>query len=289
MNKDSDKILTIFIETLELKRYSNNTIKIYRNSLIEYMNNFSNYELNDISFDDNLNFFKTLYHNKRYSVSKMKQIISAVKFLNENIFSKKKEVYYFEEKTKLEELEFQKKENSNKIISKEDMIQFFSVMNNLKHKAILATIYSSGLRISEAVALKTTDINSERMVIYIRDSKGKKDRNSILSKKLLLLLREYFKKYKPKHWLFEGPENSQYSKTSIQKIFKKTLKTAGIPDNFSVHSLRHSFATHMLENGVGIFTIQKLLGHSNVKTTELYTNVNSSATFNIKSPLDNIT
>ncbi len=92
MNKDSDKILTIFIETLELKRYSNNTIKIYRNSLIEYMNNFSNYELNDISFDDNLNFFKTLYHNKRYSVSKMKQIISAVKFLNENIFIKKNEV-----------------------------------------------------------------------------------------------------------------------------------------------------------------------------------------------------
>ena len=118
------------------------------------MNNFSNCELKNISFDDNLNFFKTLYHQKKYSISKMKQIISSVKFLNENIFGKKKEVYYFEEKTKLEELEFLKNGNSNKIISKEDMVRFFSVINNLKHKAILAPIYSSVLRISEAVALK---------------------------------------------------------------------------------------------------------------------------------------
>ena len=126
------------------------------------------------------------------------------------------------------------------------------------------------------------------MVIYIRNSKGKKDRNSILSKKLLLLLRDYFKEYKPKHWLFEGSNNSHYSKTSIQNIFKKTLKNTGISDHFSIHSLRHSFATHMLENGESIFTIQKLLGHSNVKTTELYTIVDSSATSKIKSPSDDI-
>ena len=109
-----------------------------------------------------------------------------------------------------------------------------------------------------------------------------------MSKKPLLLLRDYFKEYKPKHWLFEGPNNSQYSKTSIQNIFKKILKNAGLSNRFSVHSLRHSFATHMLENGESIFTIQKLLGHSNVKTTEIYTHVDSSATYKIKSPLDDI-
>ena len=285
MNIENKRIVKIFIESLELKRYSTNTIKIYNNCILEYINYFSNSNIRDISYDDNLDFFKILYHSKRYSISKMKQIISAVKFLNENIFGKKKEVYFFEEKSKLEDLEFHK-DNNNKVISKKDMIRFFSVINNLKHKAIMTTIYSAGLRISEAVALQITDINSERMVIHIRNSKGRKDRNSILSKKLLLILRDYFKEYKPNHWLFEGPNKSQYSKTSIQKIFKKTLKNAGISDNFSVHSLRHSFATHLLENGENIYSIQKLLGHSNVKTTELYTNVSETILKNIKNPIE---
>ena len=285
MNDKSKNILRIFIEALELKRYSPSTIKVYKSALLEYFKFFNDFDLKDISYENNMNYFKKLYNEKKYSVSKMKQIISAVKFLDENLFKKTREVYYFEDTHKLEQLAFEK-QKKDKSISHKDIIKFFRVIVNLKHKAIMGTIYSAGLRISEVINLKITDINSDRMVIFIRNSKGNKDRYSILSSKLLYILRMYYKEYKPKVWLFEGIAGRQYSVASVQNIFHHALKKAGIKNIYSVHSLRHSFATHLLENGESINTIRELLGHSNFKTTEIYTNIDNQALSNIKSPLD---
>lgn len=160
--------------------------------------------------------------------------------------------------------------------------------NNLKHKTILSTIYSAGLRLSEAVNLKIADIDNERKLIYVRGGKGKKDRTTILSLALLVLLRKYFKEFKPKVWLFEGVNGGQYSRRSVQEIFYKALKKATIDKKVSVHSLRHSFATHLLEQGEDLRYIQKILGHKSSKTTEIYTHITSLGMNKFKSPLDSI-
>ena len=159
--------------------------------------------------------------------------------------------------------------------------------SNLKHKAILIIIYSAGLRISEAIVLKIQDIDSKRMQIRVHQSKGKKDRYTLLSEKALTVLRAYFQEYRPKHWLFEGQEPaSQYATRSIQNIFKAAASKAGIRKKVSVHTLRHSFATHLLENGTDIRYIQNLLGHESSKTTEIYTHITTKGFNQLKSPLD---
>lgn len=144
---------------------------------------------------------------------------------------------------------------------------------NLKHRAILTVIYSSGLRIGELINLKIKDIDSERKQIRVEQGKGKKDRYTLLSLKTLDLLRTYFKEYKPKEYLFEGQEGGQYAARSIQTFFKEICQKVGIKKKVSVHTLRHSFATHLLENGTDLRYIQALLGHESPKTTEVYTHI----------------
>jgi integrase/recombinase XerD len=138
------------------------------------------------------------------------------------------------------------------------------------------------------VNLKISDIDSDRKAIIIRQAKGKKDRNSLLSDKLLIILREYFKIYKPKMWLFEGQYGEQYSDSSIQNILKQACQRIGIVKKVSVHTLRHSFATHLLERGTDLRYIQELLGHSSSKTTEIYTHITHKGMEKVKSPLDNL-
>ena len=145
-----------------------------------------------------------------------------------------------------------------------------------------------GLRISELINLRIKDIDSNRMQIRIEQSKGKKDRYTLLSKKTLITLRQYFSEYKPKVWLFEGEGGGQYTDSSIYQIFKKALAAAGIKKKVSIHSLRHSFATHLLENGTDLRYIQSLLGHSSSKTTEIYTHITTKGFDQIKNPLDKL-
>jgi len=147
-------------------------------------------------------------------------------------------------------------------------------------------IYSVGLRRSELLNLHISDIDSERMVINIRGAKGKKDRISLLSSNMLNMLRDYYKKFKPVNYLFEGPDNSKYSSTSVSNILKKATAKAGINKKVTPHMLRHSFATHLLEQGTDLRYIQELLGHSSSKTTEIYTHVSKRAIDKIKNPID---
>ena len=243
---------------------------------------FSEFDIESLKYKEILEYFLYLYNQKKYSVSRMKQIIGAVKFFYERILGKARVVY---------DLDIKKEDRIAKekeVLDKEEVVRLFKVVNNIKHKAILATIYSAGLRVGELINLKISDIDSKRMVITIRNGKGNRDRISILSEKLLILLRKYFLNYKPKLWLFEGINNSQYSISSVQQIFKKAIKDANITPKFTVHSLRHSFSTHLLENGVKLKEIQNILGHSNSKTTEIYTHVRENILKNIKSPIDEI-
>ena len=149
-------------------------------------------------------------------------------------------------------------------------------------------IYSAGLRISEAINLKVVDIDSENMRIWIRYGKGKRDRISILSKITLDLLREYYRAYAPKIYMFEGQKGDQYTTASIRAVFKRAKKAENITRPSTVHTLRHSFATHLLENGTNLRCIQQLLGHSSLKTTEIYTHITTTQLSSIQSPLDNI-
>ena len=163
-----------------------------------------------------------------------------------------------------------------------------SQVSNLKHKAILYCIYSAGLRRNEVLELKIIDIDSKRNCIMIRKAKGNKDRVTLLSNKCLQLLRDYFRVYKPKDYLFEGAVGGKYSSTSLRKIFYRALVASGIQKKASLHTLRHSFATHLLERGTDLRDIQALLGHSRSKTTEIYTHITTKGFEGISSPLDEI-
>lgn len=188
------------------------------------------------------------------------------------------------------DLERPKKEKKlPEILSKNEISKLLKAVKNLKHKAILYLVYSAGLRVGEVVKLKPTDIDSDRMLIPIIQGKGKKDRYTILSETALSILRQYVKVYKPEHWLFPGQHPDKHlTERSVQKVFGNARIDAKIRKDVSVHNLRHSFATHLLEGGVNLRYIQELLGHSSSKTTEIYTHVTQKNLSNIISPLDTI-
>ncbi len=185
-------------------------------------------------------------------------------------------------------LKYRRERKLPDVLDINEVKEILSNIKNLKHKTIISLIYSCGLRISEAVNLKVTDIDSERMMIKIVQAKGKRDRYIPLSEKMLYLLREYYKIYKPDKYLFEGQTKDFYSARSIQAILKSAIAKTNISKKITVHSLRHSFATHLLEQGTDISLIQKLLGHKDIKTTLLYTQISSSQLSKIKNPFDTI-
>jgi site-specific recombinase XerD len=175
------------------------------------------------------------------------------------------------------------------VLSLDEVKNIFDSLGNIKHRVMLMLTYSAGLRVSEVVHLRPEDIDSKRKLIHVHEGKGKKDRYTILSDSVLEGLRVYWKVHKPKKWLFEGQtEGEPYSIRSAQRVFECAAEKAGIGKDVSIHSLRHSFATHLLEQGTDIRFIQELLGHSSVKTTEIYTHVSRRHIASIRSPIDQI-
>ncbi|HOY33455.1 MAG TPA: site-specific integrase [Bacteroidales bacterium] len=270
-----------YIEKLKLKRYSDNTIRTYTVAFSDFINYYSKKELNEITEDDIKSYLLYLFEKRKISVSFQNQAINAIKFYYEKVCNSKKLPYITIDRPFKERI-------LPTVLSEEEVKQIINSVTNLKHKAILLTIYSAGLRISELTNLKIADIDSRRKAIIIKGAKGKKDRNSLLSEKLLLILREYFKQYQPKMWLFEGQRGEQYSESSIQHVFRRACTNAKIMKKATVHTLRHSFATHLLERGTDLRYIQELLGHSSSKTTEIYTHITHKGMEQIKSPLDNM-
>jgi len=174
------------------------------------------------------------------------------------------------------------------VLSKKEVERIIAGISNMKHRTFISLMYSCGLRLSELRNLKVTDIDSTRMQIHIRLGKGAKDRYVMLSEKMLVMLREYWKRYRPKEYLFEGATKGKaIAARTIQHTFAKVIAKAGIKKDASVHTLRHSFATHLLENNVNLIAIQKLLGHNHINTTLTYTHLQSTPA-SIKSPLDDL-
>jgi site-specific recombinase XerD len=201
--------------------------------------------------------------------------------------------YYYEEVLDLTDymLKFPKPKASHtlpKVLSKKDLAKMFEKTENIKHRLILLLVYGMGLRVSEIVGLKIEDIDSGRMMVHLRQAKGKKDRYVPLPQSVLELLREYYITYKPKEYLFEGMTGGQYTIRSAQSVFKQAMNRAGINKKVGIHGLRHSYATHLLEAGIDISFIQKLLGHKDIRTTLQYTKISDKSIGRIASPLDEI-
>ena len=274
MNKVVEKYNNLLIQ----KRYSNNTIKTYCNYFKDFVVSFENDNLEGITIDQINSYILGLIETKNISISQQNQRINSIKFYYEKVLGRQKQYYELHRPNKEHKLP--------KVLSKNEIKSILNSCINIKHKSILMLIYSAGLRRSELLNLTINDIDSERMVININCAKGMKDRISLLSEHLLELLRNYFKAYKPKKYLFEGQNGGKYSPTSVANILKKAALKAGIRKTVTPHMLRHSFATHLLEQGTDLRYIQDLLGHNSSKTTEIYTHVSKKAIDKIRNPVD---
>ena len=273
-----NEVLEIYKNRLVQQRYSNNTISIYCKYFRDFYIYFENTQLENIRLEQINDYILFLIENNNISISQQNQRINSIKFYYEKILGRNKEYYNLHRPKKEHKLP--------KVLSKSEIKLIFNACKNLKHKSILMLIYSAGLRRSELIDMKISDIDSERMVLNINSAKGMKDRISLLSDNLLQILREYYKEYKPKEYLFEGANKGKYSTTSVANILKKAAFNAGIKKNVTPHMLRHSFATHLLEQGTDLRYIQELLGHSSSKTTEIYTHVSKKAIDKIRNPID---
>ena len=269
-----------FIDKLRELRYSQNTLDVYSDMFEEFINYYEDYALEDITEQMIMDFLRYLVTERHVSTSYQNQSINAVKFYYERVLGGRRKVYMINRPREEKFLP--------EVLSQEEVTALLNATENLKHKAILMTIYSAGLRIGEAINLKIKDIDSNRMQIRVEQAKGKKDRYTLLGNKTLEILRKYVAEYKPTIWLFEGAKGETYSQKGIQAILKKSVEKVGIKKHITVHTLRHSFATHLLEAGTDLRYIQSLLGHSNSKTTEIYTHITTKGFDQIKSPLDNL-
>ena len=265
---------------LYIRNYSPRTIASYISSL----NNFAEWLIQEkVNQVTDKEVEKYLYHlkkNRNRSISGMKQTVASLKILFTDIL--KKEI------PDSLNIRFRKEEKIPVVLSEEEVAAVIKAVNNLKHKVILMTIYSAGLRLSECLALTVADMDFDRNQIRIRQGKGKKDRQTVLSRTLLSEMKDYLIKFCPKIFLFEGQKGGRYSASSVQAIMKRAVKKSGIKKHATVHTLRHSFATHLLENGTDIRFIQELLGHKRLETTQIYTHISKIAFDRIKSPLDRL-
>lgn len=210
---------------------------------------------------------------KNWSDSTQNQAVNAVKFYYEKVLGRERTFY---------ELRPRKGRSLPGVFSEREIQRLFGVIENLKHR----TVYSAGLRIGESVRLRKEDIDFDRNTVFVKAGKGKKDRYSVLSEKMKIVLTRYLEKYRPDYWLFEGQEGERYSTRSIQNIFRRAMEKSGVNPYATVHTLRHSFATHLLERGMDLRYIQELLGHNSSKTTEICTHISTRAREKFCSPLD---
>lgn len=270
-----------FKQFLRSKRYSESTIVTYSEALKSFLVFYRDKAIIDITNDDVIVYNNEYILKNNLSASFQNQIVNAIKLFFQTIRDTKMMVDKIHRPKRAKVLP--------NVLSKEEIKLILNAHGNIKHKTMLSLIYACGLRRSELLHLKPTDIDSRRGIVIIRQAKGKKDRIAPLSEKILILLREYYTICKPKIWLFEGQNvGEQYSEQSLQSVLKQALQKVGNTKPVTLHWLRHSYATHLLESGTDLRYIQELLGHSSSKTTEIYTHVSTKSIQQIKSPFDDL-
>ena len=280
-DKSTDQLLPAdYLEKLIRVRYSESTIKTYSKYFKDFQSAFTDQNLDELTSTDINNYILGLIEKQKMSVSQQNQRINAIKFYYEKVLGREK-LYFAVDRPK-------KEKSLPNVLSKNEIAAMINSTNNIKHKSLIALIYSCGLRRCEAINMELKDIDSSRMLIKIIASKGKKDRYVQLAKSTLLLLREYYKKHTPCKWVFEGPNNKPYSAKSISNVVKTAAQRAGLKKRVHPHILRHSFATHHLEQGTDLRYIQEWLGHGSSKTTEIYTHVSNKDFIKFKNPIDGL-
>ena len=268
-------------ETLLLKAYSKNTVKTYCKEFAQLLYLLKNTPVNSLTPERLRSYFLYCIKTLKLSENIIHSRLNAIKFYFEQILNREK--VFFEEIPRPK-----KRATLPKVLSKKDIVKIFAQVDNLKHIVMLKLCYGMGLRVSEIVNLKISDIDSGRMLVHIEAAKGKRDRYVTLPTSVLDDLRNYYRTYRPKIYLFEGQFGGQYSIRSVQSVFKTAMRKAKINKSIGIHGLRHSYATHLLECGTDMVFIQKLLGHKDVKTTQIYAKVSKKQLSKIRSPLDDL-
>ncbi len=280
ISEENKEVIRRFVKFLRGKYYSESTVKTYFTFIADFIEYIKDKPLEELSNRDVEKFVEDVFLPRKYSVSTYRQMISAIKLFKT-----------FYPQCKIDNLELKRPKKSKilpTILSQEEVLDLLRNTRNSKHRAILALLYSSGLRIGELIDLELCNINIDRRQIIIKSGKGRKDRYVILAESFLPLLQNYFMTYQPKKYFVEGPLQKKYSASSVRKFLERSRKLANINKKVTPHTLRHSYATHLLENGIGLRYIQELLGHSKPETTMIYTHVAKKDLLEIKSPLDTL-
>ncbi len=281
LSKEDIKNLHKYVKFLRGKALSENTVRIYYTHILDFLKYLDKKPIEEINNRHVEMFIEDVCIPRMYAISTHRQVIGAVK--------------HFQDLFDLSKIDSSKLTLPRKtnylptVLSKEEIIELLRNTKNLKHRAIIALIYASGLRIGELINLELRDIDINRLQIFVRRSKGRKDRYVIMAKSLIPVINNYIMTYKPQKYFAESIESgNKYSAGSVRNVLRRSCKAAGITKKVTPHTLRHSYATHLLENGVDIRYIQKLLGHSKPETTMIYTHVATKDLMGIESPLDKI-
>lgn len=271
-----------YTNLLRVQRYSDSTVNTYTSlfgAFLAFLDHQGIKDYDKIEAEIIQRYQLHLIDEKKIAISTQNQVINAIKFYYEKVLGRHRMVFEIERPRAEKKLP--------KIISEEEVVRLLVALKNLKHQCIIAMLYSSGMRRGELINLRIRDLHFDRNQVIIRGGKGKKDRTTLLSSRLQVVLVKYFEEYKPNYWVFEGPNRSQYSPTSISSILDKACKESGVR-RITAHVLRHSFATHMMDKGTDTRLIQELLGHSSLETTAIYTHVSNRSLQHLQSPLDAI-
>ena len=280
LNRMQHLALEAYANQLRLRNYSPNTLKTYTNWFTVFLTHFPNCKPSGISKQEIMEFLLRYRNSSHWSATVQNQLINSIKFFFEKVLGQPQQVYDLPRAKKPQQLPT--------VFSESEILSLIKATQNLKHKTMLSLAYAGGLRISEISSLKIKDVDSKRMVITLRQAKGRKDRQIMLSERLLIMMRAYYTDYKPKIWMFEGQAGEEYSTRSIAKVMEQCKLKAGITKKGGIHALRHSFATHLFEGGTDVLSIQELLGHTSLRTTMQYTHVSTKHLSKIQSPLDKL-
>ena len=278
LSQEKQLVYTEFISFLKGKRYSESTLKVYGHFVYCFLKHTDNKPLELLDENDVRLFIETSVGILNYAVSTHRQMVSALKHF----------AYFYPACAINTEAIFMPRKDRKlpEILSIQEVLSLIEVTKNIKHKTIIAMLYGSGLRIGELLHLQLKDFDFDRDQLHIRNAKGRKDRYATIAKSLHPLLKSYYTSYKPTVYFIENPNGGLYSAGSVRSFLKKSCRAAGIHKKVTPHTLRHSYATHLLEQGTDIRYIQELLGHSKPETTMIYTHVTQKSLRDIKSPLD---